>query len=203
MPVSCNLMNYKEASNIDLLQCCRKDDIRAYNELFRRFSSQLYRQACRYITDDYAAEELMLDLLFDFWNKRKERNIEGDLSAYLYRAMRNKIVDYRRKMIAETISIEQTSLSDTLVDQQRADYGLAENDMEAIYKTILESMPPQRKRAFQLSREEKLSYAEIAREMRLSINTVENYVSSALETFRSRSKEYLFAASPIIYLILS
>jgi len=196
-------MDYKEASDIELFQYCRKDDIRAYNELFSRYSSRLYRQARRYITDDYVAEELMLDLLFDLWSKRNERNIQGDLSAYLYRAMRNKIVDYRRKLVAETIPIEQTSLSDTLEDQQRADYGLAQNDMHIIYKAILETMPPQRKRVFQLSREEELSYAEIAQEMRLSINTVENYVSSALETFRSRGKEYLFTASPILYVILS
>lgn len=193
-------MNYKKASDIQLWHGCRKDDLHAYNELFRRQSPKLYKQAARYIQNDNAAEELMLDLLFDIWDKRQQRNIEGDLSAYLYRCMRNMIVDYRRKIIPDTISIEQTTLYETLEDQEQSDHLVMTADAEELYKVVLNKMSPQRRRVFQLSREANLTYSEIAGEMNLSVNTVENYMSSALELFRRQTKEYTYILAPIFLL---
>jgi RNA polymerase sigma-70 factor (family 1) len=195
-------VNYKEANDQDLLQHCRQDDMLAYNELFRRHSARLYKQAARYIPDDNIAEELMLDLLFDVWDKRYQRNIEGELSAYLYRCMRNKIIDYRRKALRINMPIEETALAENLTEQKHTDYKLLAAEAEEVYRLALAGMPPQRRRVFQLSREENLTYAEIAREMNLSINTVENYMVSALATFRTLTKEYLSVANKILFVIV-
>lgn len=195
-------VDYKQASDQELLKCCRKDDIKAYNELFRRHSDRLYRQAARYVLDDGVAEELMLDLLFDLWDKRQERRISGELSAYLYRCMRNKIVDYRRRAIPVTIVIEHAGLAETLEEHKQADYGLMAADADSMYEDVLEAMSPQRRKVFQLSREGELTYSQIASEMNLSVKTVEHYMSSALDTFRKRTKGYLSATNRILYLIL-
>lgn len=184
-------MDYSDTTDHSLLEHCRKGDIKAYNVFFRRHSSRLYQQALRYIPDENIAEELMLDLLFNIWEKRHTREIEGDVPAYLYRCMRNKIIDHRRKSIADTTTIEQTTLAETLAEQKQADHQLLAADADGFYQDVLQTMSPQRRRVFQLSREEQLTYSEIAREMNLSVNTVENYMSSALETFRSRTKKYL------------
>ena len=194
-------MDYKHANDQELWQCCKQDDIKAYNELFRRYSSRLYKQASRYILDSNVAEELMLDLLFDIWDKRRERIIEGNLSAYLYRCMRNKIVDYRRKVIPPIAPLEHTVLLETLQERKQTDHRLMEADANGIYLSVLESMPPQRRKVFQLSREQELTYHEIAQEMNLSINTVENYMSSALETFRKRTKGYLSTVCRILLIL--
>lgn len=184
-------MDYTLKTDHALLERCRKDDVKAYNEFFGRHSLRLYKQAARYISDNNVAEELMLDLLFDIWEKRHTREIEGDITAYLYRCMRNKIVDQRRKMAVAKSPIEQTTVAETLAERKLADHKLMTADAEGLYRDVLEGLSPQRRRVFQLSREEQLTYPEIAREMNLSVNTVENYMSSALETFRTRTKKYL------------
>jgi RNA polymerase sigma-70 factor (family 1) len=196
-------VNYKQANDQELLQRCREDDMRAYNELFCRYSPKLYKQASRYILNVNVAEELMLDLLFNVWEKRHQRIIEGELSAYLYRCMRNMIVDYRRKIIPATTRIEETWLMETLEEQKQTDHKLMTSDAEELYRTVLASMPPQRQRVFRLSREQNLSYAEIAMEMNLSVNTVENYMASALKTFRSLTKEYFSVANQSLYILLA
>ena len=190
-------MDYKQVDDQKLLQYCREEDMLAYNELFRRHSAVLYKQAARYIADNNVAEELMLDLLFELWDKRHQRTIEGELSAYLYRCMRNKIVDFRRKALPVITPIEETVLMETLLEHKQTDYNLLAREAEEVYRVVLAGMPPQRRRAFQLSREQNLSYAEIAREMNLSINTVENYMVAALATFRTLAKEYMHPSSSL------
>lgn len=191
-------MNYYQALDSQLFASCQQDDIRAFNELFRRYSPILYKQAKRYIVDQEVAEELMLDILFNIWEKRHTRNIEGDLSAYLYRCMRNKIVDHRRRMVPKVMPIEESTLLETLVGSNKSDDRMMSDDVEKVYNLALETMSPQRRKVFQLSREEEFTYKEIAQEMDLSVNTVENYMASALIVFRKHAKAYLHLT---VYLI--
>lgn len=184
-------MDYNQAADFQLLAHCKDDDVKAYNELFKRYSVKLYKQAVRYIPQEEVAEELMLDLLFDLWDKRHTRELSGELGAYLYRCMRNKIVDYRRRTLPQLVKLDETQLSETLIDHRKGDDLVLSADVDDVYRKALESMSPQRRRVFQLSREEQFTYAEIAQEMNLSVNTVENYVSAALEIFRKGTKEYL------------
>lgn len=191
-------MDYTNASDTQLLTLTRQGDIRAYNEFFRRYAPQLYRQACRYIKNEEVAEELMLDILFDIWDKRSIRDITGEIGAYLYRCMRNKIVDYRRQHIPEFVTIDKVEHIRPLSTPQMGDYLTMTKDAEHVYFNALQAMSPQRRQVFRLSREEQLTYSEIAKEMNLSINTVENYMATALEIFRSRAKDYLTLISLFI-----
>lgn len=184
-------MDYNQVADFQLLAYCKEDDVKAYNELFKRYSLKLYKQALRYLAQEEIAEELMLDLLFDLWDKRHTRELTGELGAYLYRCMRNKIVDQRRRAIPPLVKFDETSLSEILIDHRKGDDLVLSADAEDVYRQALDSMSPQRRKVFQLSREEQFTYAEIAQEMNLSVNTVENYVAAALEIFRKRTKEYL------------
>lgn len=195
-------MDYQRASELELWKCCQRDDMKAYNELFHRQSPKLYKQAARYIVSKETAEELMLDLLFDLWQKRHQRDIQGDVSAYLYRCMRNMIVDHRRKNIPAMAAIDESILQHTLAERRQSDHALLVADAEKIYSSVLETMSPQRRRVFQLSREQNLTYAEIAREMNLSVNTVENYMAAALETFRNRTKGYMSVERITLLIVL-
>jgi len=55
----------------------------------------------------------------------------------------------------------------------------------------LETLPPQCRKVFELSRMEQLSYSEIASQLNISTNTVENHISKALKLLRIELKEFL------------
>jgi hypothetical protein len=56
-------------------------------------------------------------------------------------------------------------------------------------------LPPQQQTAYKLSRDEGLSYLEIAERMKLSVNTIKVHISQALKTlkifFAQHKEEYL------------
>jgi len=184
-------VDYYQALDSELLASCKHDDIKAFNELFRRYATPLYKQGNRYLVNPEVAEELMLDIMLSLWEKRHVRDISGELSAYLYRCMRNKIVDQRRKMVPKTIPIEEGLLLDTLTESSKGDDRIMCDDAEKVYIQALEKMSPQRRKVFQMSREQAFTYKEIAQEMNLSVNTVENYMASALIIFRAQTNAYI------------
>jgi RNA polymerase sigma factor, sigma-70 family len=164
-------MDYQQASDIELWQGCQQHDIRAYNELFDRYAKVLYRQAIVYVRNDMDAEELVMDLLLNLWEKRRYLKVDAgnNVKAYLKLAMRNRIINHLQKNIPDITSVDSLE-EDRFVDNRQADYELISKDMETVYESEVEKLSPQRQKVFRLSREKNLSYAEIAKEMDLSVN---------------------------------
>lgn len=163
--------------------------MRAYDELFSRYASKLHKVATRYLKDTGVAEELAMDILFDLWQKRDRYNISGDVSAYLYRSIRNRIIDYRRKNIPLVISLGSLT-ENALVFSRSADHEILSSEAEAFYYEKMSELSPQRLKVFRMSREENMSYADIARETNLSVSTVEKYIMATLQILRENLKKY-------------
>lgn len=182
-------MVYKNVSDLVLWQYCRKDDMRAYNELFRRYYHRLLTLAARYIKDEMMAEELCMDQLYLMWNRRHVLTIHSDFSNYLFRSMRNLVITRLRKNIP--VMAELDALIEERQSGRAADYDMLSEEAELAYQNALNELSPQRRKVFMLSREENLSYSEIARELNLSVNTVENYMVSALDSLRKNINAYV------------
>jgi RNA polymerase sigma-70 factor (ECF subfamily) len=182
-------MVYQNASDIELWQHCRENNLHAYNELFSRYFPRLLRLASRYIKDEMLAEELCMDQLYIIWDKRTTLTIQADFSHYLFRSMRNRVINQLRK---NTVLVSNTTLAEkeTQLTSAPADYNLLSGEADLAYQQALNELSPQRRKVFLLSREENLSYREIARELSLSVNTVENYMAAALGSLRKTIKTY-------------
>lgn len=196
-------MNYKQASDIDLWRCCQQDNIQAYNELFDRYAKILYRQASAYLKSSMDAEELVMDLLLNVWEKRGHLNAGGgnNVKAYLMLSMRNRIINHLQKRIPDLSSIDLIP-EDQFADSRQADFGIISKDMEMVYESAVDKLSPQRQKVFRLSREKNLSYADIAEELDLSVNTVENYMVSALNTLRENTREYQTLVTLLVFLLM-
>ena len=58
------------------------------------------------------------------------------------------------------------------------------SELETLYRTALEQLPPKRREIFILSRQQGLSYPEIAQQLNLSVKTVEAQMTHALMFLR-------------------
>jgi RNA polymerase sigma-70 factor (family 1) len=177
--------SYHEFSDQLLLQHCSQDDLRAYNALFDRYAKKLYKLGMRYLKVQFAVEELAIDILYSVWARRHQLKIDGDLSSYLFRAMHNKAISYLRRNSLSLVNIDNFH-EDSFTAEQQADVLTNTNDAELIYKTNLAQLSPQRRKVFELSREHNLTYSEIATELNLSPNTVENHMVAALSFMRKQ-----------------
>jgi RNA polymerase sigma factor (sigma-70 family) len=64
--------------------------------------------------------------------------------------------------------------------------GILLEDLERFTEQVLGSLPKQQQLVYRMSRQQELSYDEIAEELNISRNTVKNHLVSALKTLRTQ-----------------
>lgn len=165
-------------------------------EAFHQVFEQYYELLCNYailITRNRAtAEEVADDVLFELWKNHERLHIDN-LEHYLLRATRNRSIN----VLTETRrchEVNQSLLPDIYYKEREA---LLTSDSTPIddmvlqeYKRRIEKavseMPPAMQRVFRLSREEDMSYSDIAKELGISVNTVKYQIKAALATLSKK-----------------
>jgi len=181
-------MDLKALPSLSLLDKSREGNEQAFNVLFERYFNTLYTYTFRHTNNAPLAEELVMDLMFWLWTKRDRLEIKGDVSAYLFRAMKNSIYSHFRKKELSTMELEPEELY--VEAYQTADGSFEADEVEQEYRASLALLTPQRRKIFKMSRDENMSHSEIARDLNLSIKTVEAHVTASLQFMRKRFKDY-------------
>lgn len=169
-----------------LIELWRAGNEKAYRVLFDRYFFKLYNYTLKFIPDKNISEEIVMDVMLAVWLKRDRLKTNLSLSAYLYRSVKNRLIDHLRKQHVPTVSLDQTAVeppSSFITDSR-----LLHKELEGLYRTSLNRLPPQKKRIFTMSREEGSSYKEIADRLQLSKNTVENHMVAALRLLKDHMR---------------
>lgn len=196
------ISNFTHYTDQQLLALIQKGKGEAFNALYRRYYLQLCRKAYTRIPSIPRVEELVQDVFMNFWLKAAGLDSSGNIRAYLYATLRNKILhelrtEANRKHYLSKIgtfrggATERSFLEE--IYAQETEHRIAQ---------LLKTLPAQCKEAFCLSRYEKLSYKEIAERMQLSINTVEKHIGKALRILREKLSQFEDALPALLLLIL-
>jgi RNA polymerase sigma-70 factor (family 1) len=170
-------------SDQELLNQCKLNDERAFNTLFDRYFKRLYNFGYGLIPDEDVAKEIAMDVMMRLWQKKGDLVLESELLPYLFRSIKNAVYNYWRKakIITHSLEVFEDSLQNSVPS---ADSNLEFKELEKQYADFLNEMPEQRRKIFHLSRNENLTYAEIADQLNLSVHTVRNQMSSSVRYFR-------------------
>jgi RNA polymerase sigma-70 factor (ECF subfamily) len=161
---------------------------KAYRELFLKYYSPLCEYASRYIRDG-EAEELVQDLMLYIWEAREAIVIETSLKSYLFTAVKHRCLNVVKRNIYHEQVHEQ--LYEKLKDQfEDPDYYLFNELSERIEASVRE-LPDNYRETFEMSRFGELSNAQIARQLNVSVKTVEYRISRSLKILRIKLKDYL------------
>lgn len=165
-----------------LIELWRTGNEKAFRTLFDKYFYRLYNYTSKLITDKNVSEEIVMDVMLAVWQKRDMLNSNLSLSAYLYRSVKNRLIDHLRKQYVPTVSLDTTAVEppSSFVTDSR----LLHKELESLYRSSLNRLPPQKKRIFTMSREEGSSYKEIADRLQLSKNTVENHMVAAIKLMK-------------------
>lgn len=134
---------------------------------------------------------MVQEVFISLWERRNEIVITHSIKSYLVSSVRNRSINYlklqlpkdRRKEDLDDFHIALTASSDAP--------GLEYNELYDIIQEAISQLPEKCKAIFILSREEGLTYKEIANELSLSLKTVENQMGIALKKLRAALKPYL------------
>ena len=122
-------------------------------------------------------------IYLSLWQNRGNLKQIDNLDAYLFRIARNAVFRYiERSLLFKNYQSRQ--LSDDNSDLYEIESELNAKELELIIAIAVERMPSQRRKIYQMSREQGLSNENIARELNISKRTVENHLTQALADIR-------------------
>ena len=124
------------------------------------------------------AEDIVQDLFLKLWEK--DRFIDCK-PAFLYICAKNAALNYLRTRKLESFLAESIDLFD-MEDDNEAERDYMDK-LERIYEAV-ESLPPQCREVLKKIYFEEKSYAQVAEEMHLSLNTIKTHIYLAIKTLR-------------------
>ena len=159
--------------------------------LFRAFYRPLGNVVFRMVPDRAVAEDLVQDVLLNIWKNRDTLRVTT-YKAYLYRAALNAALRYAERQ-KRHVAWAEAQLPD--LGRNTTDDLVQGQEAEAAVAAALATLPPQCRAVFLLSRQEGLSYQQIADALEIAPKTVENQMGKALRLLRQQLKGFFFGLS--------
>jgi RNA polymerase sigma-70 factor (family 1) len=159
----------------------RFDDQRAYKELYTSLYGSLFSFAKSIVASREMAEEIVSDVFINLWQRRKELEKIENLKVYLYVATRNTSFNYLDKQKRTPTNRLDDFDSEFISIYFDPEQLLVTADMLALIQKAIDHLPPKCKLIFKLIKDDGLRYREVAEILGLSVKTIENQISIALE----------------------
>ena len=156
----------------------------AFCELYATYKNRLIYFAMRFLKSREYAEDVFQDAFTVVWQSRRFINPDASFSSYLYTIMRNRILNQLRNAANEE-KLKESILSQALDYTEDTKHEVMLNDLKSLISHALQQLTPRQREIFEMSREAQLSHKEIADKLGISINTVQEHISTSLKLIRT------------------
>lgn len=174
---------YQQLSDNALVKLLTDGDAKAFEEIYRRHWEQLSLQVLRITGSREEARDIVQEVFVSIWKRRLEIELKGPLIVYLLKSVRNGAIRYIEKNITRNNYLH--TLSDAIpldMTTPAAQYDLKE--LQHKLDEVVAGLPPKMQEVYLLSRNEGMSYKEIADYLGIAENTVRKQLSNARKTIR-------------------
>jgi RNA polymerase sigma-70 factor (ECF subfamily) len=171
--------------DINLLNGLKKGKGESYKIVFAKY----YEWLCNYVyklSNNYQlSEDLVQDVFVKLWENRESIVIKSSLKNYLFKTCHNQFLQHLRKEKVKLNFLESLRW-DILYDVYNTDNDVKETKVNALH-LLIDKLPPKCKEVFVKGKLEGKKYKEIAKDMNISIKTVEAQMSKALQYLKKQT----------------
>lgn len=192
-----HINNYEHSLVLRLID----GDEDAFCELYASYKNRLIYFAMRFLKSREYAEDIFQDAFTVIWQSRRFINPETSFSSYLYTIVRNRILNQLRSLDNHDKLREQI-LSQAVDYTNETHEKVLENDLKQLIDKGLQMLTPRQREIFKMSREQHLSHREIAETLGITINTVQESISTSLRTLRSYLVKHSVLDVDIVLLLI-
>ena len=166
----------------DLLQLLAHGDYTAFSKIYDKYWKRLYAMAYSRLKDKKQSKDVVQDLFVTLWERRENLTIEN-LDRYLYSCVRYNVMKYiaNRKITVDFFD----ALENLPLQSLSADSDIISRELLEAYHALVENMPPQRKKIFQMRFDKNMKTKAIAEELNITQKTVQNQLLTSVNQIRS------------------
>jgi len=184
------LKKLTEDKDHELVLLLQGGSLSAFEKLFGRYGQKLFNFSLSYLKNQDDAGEVVQEVFLKIWLNRASLKADASFQSYLFTIAFNAIKKlFNRKAKEEQFKLELVDVLSS--EESTADY---ENNYQLVVGKLnyfIEEMPEKRREIFIQRKQQGKPVRQIAREMDISVKTVENQITEAMKFIRKRFEEEL------------
>lgn len=169
----------------ELLKLASSGNEKAFTYLFHAHKNKLFGYLFRLTNSQEITEDIIQEIFLKLWKDKSELINIAQFDAYLFRMAKNQAINAFKTIARQTLLYAEYFENQTF-EVNSTDNLIQFNETQRMLAQIIESLPPQQKLVYQLSREQHLKHEEIAQMLNLSPNTVKNHIIQAINTIKQK-----------------
>lgn len=175
-----------------IIEKVNSGDEQAFELLFRRYYVRLCGFANKFIANTAESEEIVQEVFYHIWEKRGHLKLNNDIQPYLFKSVQNLCLNFikHQRVIDNYYSVIEVVYNNSSLDFNTYESVLY-SELNAKLNKVIDTLPPECRKIFLMSRQQGLKYTEIAEKLGISIKTVETQMSRALTKLKTELKDFL------------
>jgi RNA polymerase sigma-70 factor (ECF subfamily) len=193
--MSTDQQNEDRAVELDLLARIARQDRRAFEDLFARYSGILYASALKFLKDNADAQDVVQDVFIQIWDKAKMYDpAKGKPLTWALTLTRNRSID-RIRSIQRRSRLRDDFEKESAVDEsgilREALSGVDASDTAQILRDVVGQLPAPQRTVIELAYFEGLTQTEIADRLGEPLGTIKARARRALMKLKTSLDERL------------
>lgn len=190
-------MKATRSLDCDKLLLLKAGDEHALTFFYSKYGKKVYAMALYILKDRFHAEDILQEVFVYFWNSRTNLDEERDIWLVLYMMCKQKSLNKLRSIYRYE---KHKTVHDDHLQKEFTENHFGIKDIKKLVQIAMDKMTPTQQKIFQLSRDEGLTHAEIAKLLSISPNTVKNHMVAALTILKSHFKGYEFVTISFFFI---
>ncbi len=179
----------RQRTELECFERIRTGDEAAFETIFRAYAGPLIAFAYSYVESQAAAQEIVQELFCCMWERRDTLEVPRSVYAYLFAATRNRAINHlRNRRVQDAFvarALREEHLKPAAPDAPQEHQLDAEALADALERALGE-LPERCREVFTLTRDQHLSYSQVAEVLGISPKTVEIHMGRALALLRQK-----------------
>lgn len=168
----------------ELILNCKKQDLKAQEELYKKFSSILFSVCLKYSPDYHEAEDNLQDAFITIFNRIEQFKGKGSFEGWMKRVTVNTVLQKYRKQKVFNLSNEEQIEEEAVVE-------IENNPVPLDYLLkIVQELPNKYQLVFTMYVLDDYSHKEISELLGISIGTSKSNLARARGILKTKIEDY-------------
>lgn len=152
--------------------------------LYKKYADILYSFAISQTKNKELSQDIVQETFLRLWKNRANLDSDGNIQALLFTIARHSIIDSFRKQIKQVEFEEYVKFYEHRLETSSSEEKIYYDEFIERFKRCKSKLSVRECEIFEMSREMNMPVGQIAEALKLSPQTVKNYITSSLKVFR-------------------